>query len=179
MHVLYCHAINRPLESFVYHLEHTQFLLFSNTLSPPPKFCELDIQFTAIETFMKHNGRPNKAKACRLWPTYRLTSISVNAPSNSSPTQSRTKIVGTLRPNAVFFLLVLPFSLSKLFIAVLSPSLVHQHWGSKETQKCLNNFYWDCSFWHPVHPLCFICSLCEMFEQKLWCRTENLPALQG
>lgn len=36
MHVLYCHAINRPLESFVYHLEHTQFLLFSNTHSPPP-----------------------------------------------------------------------------------------------------------------------------------------------
>ena len=59
--------------------------------------------------------------------------------------QSQTKIVGALRPNAVFFLLVLPLSLSKLFIAVQSPNLVHQHWGDKETQKCPNNFEWDCS----------------------------------
>ena len=59
--------------------------------------------------------------------------------------QSQTKIVGALRPNAVFFLLVLPLSLSKLFIAAQSPNLVHQHWGDKETQKCPNNFEWDCS----------------------------------
>ena len=57
--------------------------------------------------------------------------------------QSQTKIVGALRPNAVFFLLVLPLSLSKLFIAVQSPNLVHQHRGDKETQKCSNNFEWD------------------------------------
>ena len=59
--------------------------------------------------------------------------------------QSQTKIVGTLRPNAGFFLLVPPLSLSKLFIAVQSPNLVHQHWGDKEAQKCPNNFDWDCS----------------------------------
>ena len=59
--------------------------------------------------------------------------------------QSQTKIVGTLKPNAVFFLLVLPFSLSNLFIAVQSPNLVHQHWGDRETQKCPNTFDWDCS----------------------------------
>ena len=41
--------------------------------------------------------------------------------------QSQTKIVGALRPNAVFFLLVLPLSFSKLFIAAQSPNLVHQH----------------------------------------------------
>ena len=70
-------------------------------------------------------------------PTYRLTTVSVNTPSNSSRTQSQTKIVGTLSPNAVFFfLLVLPLSLSKLFIAVQSPNLVHRHRGDKETQKC-------------------------------------------
>ena len=43
-----------------------------------------------------------------------------------------------------FFLVVLPLSLLKLFIAVQSPNLVHQHWGDKETQKCPNNFDWDC-----------------------------------
>ena len=43
-----------------------------------------------------------------------------------------------------FFLVVLPLSLSKLFIAVQSPNLVHQHWGDKETQKSPNNFDWDC-----------------------------------
>ena len=102
-------------------------------------------QFTAIETFVKHNGHPKKPKACRLWPTYRLTSVYVNTPSNSSLTQSQTKIVGTLRPKAVFFVLMLLLSLSKLFIAVQSPNLVHQHWGDKETQKCPNNFDWDCS----------------------------------
>ena len=41
--------------------------------------------------------------------------------------QSQAKIVVTLRPNAVFFLLVLPLSLSKLFTAVQSQNLVHQH----------------------------------------------------
>ena len=41
--------------------------------------------------------------------------------------QSQTKIVGALRPNAVNFLLVLPLSLSKLFIAAQSPNLVYQH----------------------------------------------------
>ena len=59
--------------------------------------------------------------------------------------QSQTNIVGALRPNAVFFLLVLPLSFSKLFIAAQSPNLVHQHWGDKDTQKCPNNFEWDCS----------------------------------
>ena len=77
-------------------------------------------QFTAIETFVKHNGHPNKPKAFRLWPTYRLTSVYVNTPSKSSLTQSQTKIVGTLRPKAVFFVLMLLLSLSKLFIAVQS-----------------------------------------------------------
>ena len=41
--------------------------------------------------------------------------------------------------------LVLTSSLSKLFIAVRSPNLVHQHWGDKETPKCPNHFDWDCS----------------------------------
>ena len=41
---------------------------------------------------------------------------------------------------------MLPSSLSKLFIAVRSPNLVHQHWGDKETLKCPNHFDWDCSF---------------------------------
>ena len=50
----------------------------------------------------------NKAKAIRLWPTGRLTSVSVNTRSNSSPTQSQTKIVGSLRPNAVFSFLCSP-----------------------------------------------------------------------
>ena len=59
--------------------------------------------------------------------------------------QSQTKIVGTLKPNADFSVLVLPSSLSKLFIAVWSPNLVHQHWGDKETPKCPNHFHWDCS----------------------------------
>ena len=33
-----------------------------------------------------------------------------------------------------------------LNIAVQSPNLVHQHWGDKETQKCPNNFDWDCGW---------------------------------
>ena len=37
---------------------------------------------------------PNKPKARRLWPTYRLTSVSVNTPSNSSPIQSQSKWLG-------------------------------------------------------------------------------------
>ena len=45
----------------------------------------------------------------------------------SSKLQSQTKIVGTLRPNPVFSLLVLPLFLSKLFIAAQSPNLVPQH----------------------------------------------------
>ena len=139
---------------FVYRLVHTQFPLFSNTLLPQKisanwtffvLLCYAKItQFTAIEMFEK-NGRPNQPKACCLWPTYRLTCVSVNTPSNSSQTQSQTKIFGTLKPNAGFFLLVPPLSLSKLLIAVQSPNLVHQHWGNKETQKCPNNFDWDCS----------------------------------
>ena len=64
---------------------------------------------------------------------------------DSAELQSQTKIVGTLKPNAVFSLVVLPSSLSKLFIAVWSPNLVHQHWGDKETPKCPNHFDWDCS----------------------------------
>ena len=40
---------------------------------------------------------------------------------------------------------MLPSSLSKLFIAVRSPNLVHQHWGDKETPECPNHFDWDCS----------------------------------
>ena len=91
--------------------------------------------------------------------------------------QSQTKIVGTLRPNAVFFLLVLPLSLSKLFIAVQSPNLVHQHWGDKETRKCPNNFDWDCSYLENkehkclkslhssfciLHPACVLLSVCRL-----------------
>ena len=75
----------------------------------------------------------------------RVFTVFVNTPSNSSPTHSQTKIVGTLKPDAVFFRLVLPLSLSKLFIAVQSANLIHQHWGDMETQKCPNNFDWDCS----------------------------------
>ena len=71
----------------------------------------------------------------------------------SAQLQSQTKIVGTLKPNAVFFLLVLPSCLSKLFIAVQSPNLVHQHWGDRETQKCPNNFDWDCS----IHAITITC----------------------
>ena len=41
--------------------------------------------------------------------------------------QFQTKIVETLRPNAVFSLLMHPLSLSNLFVAVHSPNLVHQH----------------------------------------------------
>ena len=141
---------------------HTQFLLFSNTLLCPRNFCELVILCVMLlcPNNLVHCYRnvretqwiPNKPKARRLWPTYRLTSVSVNTPSNSSPTQSQTKIVGTLRPNAVFFLLVLPLSLSKLFITVQSPNLVYQHWTDKETQKCPNNFDWDCSYSLPECP---------------------------
>ena len=57
---------------FVFRLLHTQFLLFSNTLLPQKNsanwtffvlLCDAKItQFTAIETFTKHNGRPNKPK---------------------------------------------------------------------------------------------------------------------
>ena len=39
---------------------------------------------------------------------------------------------------------MLPSSLSKLFMAVRSPNVVHQHWGDKETPKCPNHFDWDC-----------------------------------
>ena len=42
---------------------------------------------------------------------------------------------------------MLPLSLPKLFIAVQSPNLVHQHWGDKETQTCPNNFHWECSLY--------------------------------
>ena len=134
---------------------HTQFLLFSNTLLCPRNFCELVILCVMLlcpnnlvhcyRNVRETQWMPNKPKARRLWPTYRLTSVSVNTPSNSSPTQSQTKIVGTLQPNAVFFLLVLTSSLSKLFIALRSPNLVHQHWGDKKTPKCPNHFDWDCS----------------------------------
>ena len=140
---------------FVYGLLHTQFPLFSNTLLCPRNFCELVILCVMLlcpnnlvhcyRNVRETQWTPNKPKTRRLWPTYRLTSVSVNAPSNSSPTQSQTKIVGTLKPNAVFSLLVLTSSLSKLFIAVRSPNLVHQHWGDKETPKCPNHFDWDCN----------------------------------
>ena len=140
---------------FVYGLLHTRFPLFSNALLCPRNFCELVILCVMLicpnnlvhcyRNFRETQWTPNKPKARRLWPTYRLTSVSVNTPSNSSPTQSQTKIVGTLLPNAVFSLLLLTSSLSKLFIAVRSPNLVHQHWGDKETPKCPNHFDWDCS----------------------------------
>ena len=119
---------------FVYGLLHTQFPLFSNTLLCPRNFCELVILCVMLlcpnnlvhcyRNVRKTQWTPNKPKACPLWPTYRLTSVSVNTPSNSSPTQSQTKIVATLKPNAVFSLLVLTSSPSKLFIAVRSPNLV-------------------------------------------------------
>ena len=40
---------------------------------------------------------------------------------------------------------MLPFSLPTLFIAIQWPNHVHQHWGDEKTQKCPNNFDWDCS----------------------------------
>ena len=157
---LYARAILSRYQSatrklFVYGLVHTQFLLFYNTLLCPRNSSEPIILCVMLLCPNKwvdcyRNVRetqwiPNKPKARRLWPTYRLTSVSVNTPSNSSLTQSQTKIVGTLKPNAVFPLLVLLSSLSKLFIAVWSANLVHQHWGDKETPKCPNHFDWDCS----------------------------------
>ena len=91
---------------FVYGLLHTQFPLFSNTLLCPRNFCELVILCVMLlcpnnlvhcyRNVRETQWTPNKPKARRLWPTYRLTSVSVNTPSNSSPTQSQTKIVGTL-----------------------------------------------------------------------------------
>ena len=106
MHVLYCDAINRPLESYlcIYGLVHTQFLLFSNTLLCPRNFCELVILCVMLlcPNNLVHCYRnvretqwiPNKPKARRLWPTYRLTSVSVNTPSNSSPIQCFWGILG-------------------------------------------------------------------------------------
>ena len=98
---------------FVYGLLHTQFPLFSNTLLCPRNFCELVILCVVLlcpnnlvhcyRNVRETQCMPNKPKACPLWPTYRLTSVSVNTPSNSSATQSQTKIVGTLKPSAVFF----------------------------------------------------------------------------
>ena len=153
MHKLLSRYQSPTWKLFVYSLVHTQFLLFSNTLLLKKisanwtfmLWCYAKItQFTAIETLVKQ-WTPQQTKSLYLWPTYRLTSISVTTPSNSSPTHSQTKIVGTLKPNAVFFLLVLPLSLSKLFIAVQSPNLVHQHWADRERQKCPNNFERHCS----------------------------------
>ena len=84
--------------------------------------------------------------------------------------QSQTKIVGALRPNAVNFLLVLPLSLSKLFIAAQSPNLVYQHWGDKETQKCPNNFEWDCSMIpdRTVRLEVLLTILKSLLRQNLW-----------
>ena len=91
---------------FVYGLVHTQFLLFSNTLICPRNFCELVILCVMLlcpnnlvhcyRNVRETQWTPNKPKARRLWPIYRLTFVSVNTTSNSSPTQSQTKIVGTL-----------------------------------------------------------------------------------
>ena len=83
----------------VYGLLHTQFLLSSNTLLCPRNFYELVILCVVLlcpnnlvhcyrnvrETQWTPNDKP---KARCLWPTYRLTSVSVNTPSNSSPTHS-------------------------------------------------------------------------------------------
>ena len=97
---------------FVYGLLHTQFPLFSNTLLCPRNFCELVILCVMLlcpnnlvhcyRNVRKTQWTPNKPKARPLWPTYILTSVSVNTRSNSSPTHSQTKIVATLKPNAVF-----------------------------------------------------------------------------
>ena len=59
---------------------------------------------------------------------------------NAQTLQSQTKIVGTLPPNAVFWLLARLLVLPMLLIAVNSPNLAHQHWEGKKTAKCSNNF---------------------------------------
>ena len=59
---------------------------------------------------------------------------------NAQTLQSQTKIVGTLPPNAVFWLLARLLVLPMLLIAVNSPNLAHQHWEGKKTAKCPNNF---------------------------------------
>ena len=59
---------------------------------------------------------------------------------NAQTLQSQTKIVGTLPPNAVFWLLARLLVLPMLFIAVNSPNLAHQHWEGKKTAKCPKNF---------------------------------------
>ena len=58
----------------------------------------------------------------------------------------RQKYLGHFSQTLFFPFLCSISSLSKLFIAVRSPNLVHQHWGDKETPKCPNHFDWDCSF---------------------------------
>ena len=93
----------------------------------------------------RKSSSPSRIKSCK-YAAIEIYTYTLEKPKKlkSLLLQSQTKIVGTLRPNAVCFLLVLPLSLSKLFIAVRSPNLVHQHWGDKETRKCPNNFDWDC-----------------------------------
>ena len=96
----------------MYGLVHTQFLVFSNTLLCTRNFYELVILCVMLlcpnnlvhcyRNVRETQWTPNKPKARRLWPTYRLTSVSVNTPSNSSPTQSQTKIVGHFNQTLFF-----------------------------------------------------------------------------
>ena len=61
-------------------------------------------------------------------------SMPKRGPALASYLQSQSKIVGTLPPNTVFFLLPARLLvLTMLFIAVNSPNLAHQHWDGKKT----------------------------------------------
>ena len=74
MHLLYCHAIIRPLDRsrklFVYGLVHTQFFLFFNTLFCPRNFCELVILCVLLfYAQITNNHRGSVTKSCT--PTLR------------------------------------------------------------------------------------------------------------
>ena len=90
------------LKAKVYRLLHTQFLLFSKTLLPKKISANWTLfvlwlcsakrtQFTAIETFEKHNGRPNKLKP---GAPARYTNIEGTKRHKSVPTILTETVVG-------------------------------------------------------------------------------------
>ena len=105
--------------------------------SPQKHFCELDILCVIVlcQNNSVHRYRnvretqwtPQQSKSPSLVTDLEFNLRICQHTFKFLPDTASDNIVGTLGPNAVFPLLVLLLSLSKLFIAVQSPNLVHQH----------------------------------------------------
>ena len=74
----------------------------------------------------------------------------------------RQKSLRNLQQTLFFSLLVLSFSLPMMFIAIQSPKRVQNVY--EKTQKCPNNFDWDCSLMQSILGILYRVSRCRIFE---------------